>query len=195
MNKKSSCFNVLYMILVSLLVGTTLLTINPKGEGLEAIRSPLELQIEKLLDAEDFDLRGRDRSQFISYLISTANDYQFDPLLILAIMKVESSFNPDAISNRGAFGLLQIKLIAAREVQQMFDLMPIGSRQLLDPFVNLRIGVQYLSFLRQEVGGNWTRILAAYNSGPTRVKQLKNTPTGYSSKVLRTYREIVKNFS
>lgn len=191
--KLNKCIG-LPVVMGFLMVGATLLTLNPKVATFDFIRSPLERQIESYLEREEFDLRGVSRSNFVAYLVATANDYQFDPLLILAIMKVESSFNPDAISNRGAFGLLQIKLIAAREVERIFDVMPIGSRQLLDPFVNLRIGIQYLSFLRQQVGNSQARILAAYNSGPTFVKQSHTIPKGYASKVLRTYNEILQHF-
>lgn len=189
MNKKSNYFSVLYLIVVAVALGISLLKFTPPKE--ERI-SLIESQIETLLDKESFALKGERRSHFIVHLLATAKDHEFDPLLILAIMKVESSFKLHAVSHAGALGLLQLKPIAAKEVSNVFDLSPVSARQLMDPFINVKFGIHYLSFLRKSVGKNWIKILAAYNSGPTYIKRTGIIPTGYASKVLRTYREIVK---
>lgn len=190
MNKKSNVFSVLYLVIVGLVLGSMLLTFQPKKEIVQ--KSLLEHQIGAFLEKEAFALKGLSRSNFIAHLLMTAKDHEFDPLLILAIMKVESSFKLHAVSHAGALGLLQLKPIAAREVSNVFDLSPVSSRQLMDPFINVKFGIHYLSFLRKSVGKNWMRILAAYNAGPTFIKRTNVIPTGYASKVLRTYREIIK---
>lgn len=193
MSKKSSNISMLAMVLVGVLVGAMLLTFNRQFNPKEKMKAVgLEAKIESLLEKEAFFLRGETRSDFIAYLVSTAKAHQFDPLLILAIIKVESSFKPQAMSNRGALGLLQLKPIAAKEVSLFFDLARVTPHQLMDPFINIRFGIHYLSFLRGAVGKNWMRILAAYNAGPTYIRNAEVIPTGYASKVLKTYREIIK---
>lgn len=190
MNKKSNIFNVFYLLAMGFVLGSMLLTFGPRKEMIQ--RSLLEHQIEAFLDKEAFALKGAIRNNFIAHLLATAKDHEFDPLLILAIMKVESSFKLHAVSHAGALGLLQLKPIAAREVSNVFDLAPVSSRQLMDPFINIKFGIHYLSFLRKSFGKNWMTVLAAYNAGPTFIKKTNIIPTGYASKVLRTYREIIK---
>lgn len=152
----------------------------------------LEAQVTKILNEEsDLLMTPRLRAQFVSYLISTAKDHEFDPLLILAIMKAESSFRPDIISNRGAVGLLQIKLVAANEVSQI---KLTGSSSLKDPFVNVHVGVRYLSYLRNQLGHDKARMLAAYNMGPTKVKNTNTSSNKYAKKVLRIYSQFLTKY-
>ncbi|MBI5299697.1 MAG: lytic transglycosylase domain-containing protein [Deltaproteobacteria bacterium] len=196
MNRKSNKFSILYTLCLSLILGFSLLSLNGKVMTKEVPeKRALVIQIENYLEQEGFFLTGKMRSEFVSHLLSTAKDYEFDPWLILAIIKVESSFNPEAISNRGAMGLLQLKPIAAKEVAQVFEDAPIAPRQLLNPFVNVKIGVQYLSFLRDEIGKNPSRMLTAYNMGPTNVKRTGANSSGYSRKVLKIYKTLLSQFT
>jgi len=159
---------------------------------LKAPQTTLEAKVEKILNEEsDLLITPRLRAQFVSYLVSTAKDHEFDPLLILAIMKAESSFRPNIISNRGAVGLLQIKLVAANEVSRI-ELT--GSNSLKDPFINVHVGVSYLSYLRNTLGRDKGRMLSGYNVGPTKVKSAGIQSTPYSRKVLRIYAEFIKKF-
>ncbi|MBI2083591.1 MAG: lytic transglycosylase domain-containing protein [Deltaproteobacteria bacterium] len=121
-----------------------------------------------------------------------AEEYQIDPLLILAIMKVESSFRPNAASHRGAVGLMQIKTIAAREVAKELSLKPnITANALSQHELNIRIGVHYFASLLKRFGGNVWKALSAYNRGPTAVaKNFGNqhiTKGSYPGKVLKVY--------
>jgi soluble lytic murein transglycosylase-like protein len=84
-----------------------------------------------------------------------------DPALIMAVVHVESRFEPKAVSERGARGLMQIDRRTARH---------LGLRNPLDPMANLRAGIRYLSGLRKLFSGDDSLALAAYNAGPTRVR-------------------------
>lgn len=84
-----------------------------------------------------------------------------DPALIMAVVHVESRFEPKAVSERGARGLMQIDHRTARH---------LGLRNPLDPMANLRAGIRYLSRLRKLFSGDDVLALAAYNAGPTRVR-------------------------
>jgi soluble lytic murein transglycosylase-like protein len=90
-----------------------------------------------------------------------------DPNLVRAIIKVESNFNPGAVSKAGAMGLMQ--------------LMPKTARQLnvsdpFDPQQNVEAGVRHLRQLMDNFGGNLPLTLAAYNAGETAVARSNGIP-------------------
>lgn len=183
MNKKSNNFNSLSLIAFTILLGFSLLKFGPK-----VLRhDDLEAKVTNILERESLFLTDPLNKKLASYLVKTAKDYELDPLLVLAIMKTESSFKPHAVSRKGALGLLQIKPVAARAVH-------FEARQLLDPFVNVHIGIQYLSHLRHVLGRDQMRILTAYNMGPTRVRRLKNYSSHYARKVLSVYQKYLREY-
>lgn len=89
-----------------------------------------------------------------------------DPALLKAIAKVESSFNPKAISPKGALGLMQLLPTTAQLV---------GVRDPFDPLENLKGGASYLKQLIQEFG-DISLALAAYNAGPEKVRAYQGIP-------------------
>ena len=97
-----------------------------------------------------------------------SEQFNVDPLLIRAVMKQESSFQPFALSTSGAMGLMQ--------------LMP-GTAEGLgvsDPYnieENIRGGVQYLSYQLKAFDNDLKLALAAYNAGPNAVKVRGIRPT------------------
>ena len=101
-----------------------------------------------------------------------AGQYKFDPLFIMALVKVESSFRKSARSPRGAIGLMQLMPDTAREMAvrtRLGDNVPL--EQLEEPETNLRLGVHYLSLLREEFDADMVAILAAYNAGPANARE------------------------
>jgi len=94
-----------------------------------------------------------------------ARFHQIDPLLVAAVMRVESAFDPYAISSKGARGLMQIMPETAVWAAERIGLSDFKLEQLFDPEVNIAIGVWYLATLRQEFGGEMVIALAAYNGG------------------------------
>ncbi len=98
--------------------------------------------------------------------------YKIDPLFVMALVKVESSFVRSARSPRGAVGLMQLMPDTAFEMAHRAGLT-VALEDLDVPEVNIHLGVEYLSLLRQEFKDDTTALLAAYNAGPKNVRAWK----------------------
>jgi soluble lytic murein transglycosylase-like protein len=122
-------------------------------------------------------------------ILQTSNRHSLSPALVHAVIRAESAYNPNAVSSKGAMGLMQ--------------LMP-GTAALLkvsnpyDPEENISGGVRYLRYLLDRFGGNLELALAAYNAGESRVLRTNQIPRisetqQYVRKVLRFYLDSSKD--
>ena len=103
---------------------------------------------------------------------------------MLAVVSVESGFRPDAVSRKGAQGLMQLMPGTARE---------LGVKDAFDPAANLDGGTRYLNALLLQYKGDLKRALAAYNAGAGAVKRHGGVPPyretrDYVQKVLERYK-------
>jgi soluble lytic murein transglycosylase-like protein len=104
--------------------------------------------------------------------------------LVRAVIAVESAFDPRAVSDKGAAGLMQLMPQTARD-------MYVGD--VFDPEQNIHGGARYLRILANQYGGDMVRILAAYNAGPEAVRRagggVPNIPEtrAYVRKVIALY--------
>lgn len=96
---------------------------------------------------------------------SCAGDYGVSLPLILAVIKTESGFNPNAVSNKGAVGLMQIMPSTCNFVCQTYG---IDCEDLFIPKFNILIGTLYLKYLLEKFKSERLAILA-YNAGEGRV--------------------------
>ncbi|MGC3974021.1 MAG: lytic transglycosylase domain-containing protein [Nitrospira sp.] len=114
------------------------------------------------------DVTRRPVAEPIASLIATyAEQYALDPALLQAIIKVESNFNSDAVSSKGAIGLMQLMPLTA------------AAFHVLDPFDpkdNIRAGAALLRGLLDRFGGDLSLALAAYHLGEARVRQAIGVP-------------------
>ena len=110
-----------------------------------------------------------------------------EPELAFRLVRVESVFNPRAVSPAGALGLTQLMLGTAREYEP-----GVTRAQLLDPDVNLRIGLKYLRGLIRDYKGDLKLALLVYNRGPVAVQKSismgRNPANGYESLITKGYR-------
>ncbi|MGA9524736.1 MAG: lytic transglycosylase domain-containing protein [Myxococcaceae bacterium] len=96
----------------------------------------------------------------------------YDPLLILAIIDVESDFDEDALSNKGARGLMQIKPSTLYFLAQREGLRLSRAEVATDPALQVRLGIRYLRWLNDRFG-DLDMALMAYNAGPSRIRRAK----------------------
>jgi soluble lytic murein transglycosylase len=97
-----------------------------------------------------------------------AND--IDPLLIQAIMRQESLFDPEARSSAGARGLMQVMPATAQRVAGSPE-STVDPSELMQPDLNIQLGVRELSELLRRFHGDLLKAVAAYNGGATAVEK------------------------
>ena len=88
--------------------------------------------------------------------------------LVYAVIRAESKFDKDAVSGKGAKGLMQIVDATSEWVSEKIG---ISEPDLFDPATNIEIGTYYLSYLLDLYKGNKECAIAAYNAGPANVDQ------------------------
>lgn len=104
-----------------------------------------------------------------------SRQFQVDPYLVAAVMRVESKFNPRAESNRGALGLMQLMPETAQWAAQQLK-VDFEKEKLFNPQYNIMLGCWYLSNLHSEFKDDLPLVLASYNGGRGNVKQwIKNS--------------------
>jgi soluble lytic murein transglycosylase-like protein len=111
--------------------------------------------------------RSVSAAQIDRYINDAAARHHVDPNLVRALVKVESNFNPGAVSRKGAMGLMQLMPATAR----MYDL-----RNPFDAAQNLDAGVRHLKDLLDNFRGNVPLSLAAYNAGQGAVERNAGIP-------------------
>ncbi|OLZ10562.1 lytic transglycosylase domain-containing protein [Sulfobacillus thermosulfidooxidans] len=92
------------------------------------------------------------------------------PYLVAAVIRVESSYRPNAVSSKGAIGLMQLIPSTAKWASLKADNRRIQTAELFDPALNIHLGTWYLNQLLQSYAGNEVLGLAAYNAGSRNVR-------------------------
>jgi hypothetical protein len=98
---------------------------------------------------------------------AAAERHHVDPSLVRSVVKVESNFNPNAVSRKGAMGLMQLMPSTARSLNVVNP---------FDPEQNVDAGVRHLRKLLDSYGGNVRLSLAAYNAGSGAVARSAGVP-------------------
>lgn len=104
-------------------------------------------------------------------IIREAAVYHLDPLLVAAIIKAESNFQPNAQSVRGARGLMQIMPETGQWIAGQIGVDGFRVESLEQPVLNVKFGCWYLANLYNEFNGDKVLVLAAYNGGRGNVRQ------------------------
>jgi soluble lytic murein transglycosylase-like protein len=133
--------------------------------------------------AADSGRTAMDRADLHELVQAISREHGVDPKLVDALVRVESAYDPNAVSRRGAMGLMQLMPATAErlEVDDPFD-----------PEKNIRGGVKEFSRLIDQYSGNLQFALAAYNAGEGAVARYRGVPPfaetrNYVSKILTIY--------
>lgn len=104
-------------------------------------------------------------------VVEESKQQNIDENLIYAIIKTESKFKEDAISNKGAMGLMQIMPETGKWISQELDIDSYNKEQLLKAETNLKMGIWYYTYLINQFDDNSIAAIAAYNGGETNVNK------------------------
>jgi hypothetical protein len=126
-----------------------------QGPGGAAVRAPRMQSMQTIAD-----VYGKD-------ILMATLDTDVSPALVLAVMGIESAGRKDAVSHKGAVGLMQLIPATAER---------FGVTDSTDPAQNIKGGVAYLDWLMQEFDGDPLMVLAAYNAGEGAVKANQGVP-------------------
>lgn len=139
--------------------------------------------------------------------------YEVDPLLVAAIIRVESNYKPSRESKKGALGMMQVMPDTADWVMEKAKLPRISMERVNhEPEPNIQIGTWYLKTLLDRFDGNIFAAVAAYNAGPTvvarwidngvwdgRLETAKKIPYGetkhYVQRVVYYYNKYKEHYS
>lgn len=112
--------------------------------------------------------------------------YDLDPKLVFAVIKTESNFDTNAVSNKGAKGLMQVSETTGRWGSEDLKIDNYNDELLYDPGINISIGTWYLNLLLNQYKELDTA-LAAYNAGSGNVSSWLSDPN-YSEDGVKLYR-------
>ena len=146
---------------------------------------------------QSHSLSEQDALRTASVLVSESIAVGYDPLLVLALIYVESDYDHFATSPVGAEGLMQIMPETGEWMARQMGLER-NQGHTFDPVLNVRLGTRYLAQLQHQFGGNLESALTAYNRGPNAtfyiLHQYGHLPDDirdfYATKVLKRYHDL-----
>ena len=135
----------------------------------ESAKEAVVRQIIQFVKGKNLRLHDETLTRMANTVYDESQLYDLDYRLVLAVIKIESNFRHDAVSNRGARGLMQVKPSLAKFIAKGAGISYSGSSCLNDPENNIRLGVYHLSRLMEDFKDMATA-LHAYNAGPANVR-------------------------
>jgi len=140
-------------------------------------------------------LRPLDELKLAQVILVESAANKVDPIFVLALIKTESGFFNWSRSLRGALGLMQILPSTGKDLAAKLNLKWNGDSTLLDPYLNVKMGIHYLSDLKDRYNDT-DLTLTAYNEGPgntdSRIKLGEDVSREeFVSRVLDNYRDLL----
>ena len=147
-------------------VKPTVVAHGEKVKKKEAIR-----RITDYIRDENVELGDKELRIISEMVYKESMQYNIDYRLVLALIKIESNFRCDAVSRKGARGLLQVNPSLARYIAEDVGITWLGAETLDEPKKNIKIGVHFFSKLIEDFQ-NTNMALHAYHVGPTRLREI-----------------------
>jgi soluble lytic murein transglycosylase len=121
-----------------------------------------------------------------------ASENQIDPALLAAVIETESKFDPNAESQAGAVGLMQLTPSTAKGIAEATGGSRFHTSDLKDPEINIRYGAWYLRHLLDRYDQHERLALAAYNAGEDNVDRWQREHVGIQFDETRDYVDKVE---
>ena len=115
-------------------------------------------------------------AKFQPLVVRNARQNGLDPFLVQAVIAVESAYQPAAVSEKGAVGLMQVMPATGERYGVSGDAKRSVADKLKEPSINLRVGTRYLADLLDRFDDDLTLALAAYNAGEGVVDRYNGVP-------------------
>lgn len=103
-----------------------------------------------------------------------AAKYELEPEFVMAVIKTESGFDENAVSPKGASGLMQIMKPTADWAAEKIEIQDYSYNRITEPEINIEIGCWYLRRLMNEHNSDLTLVIASYNAGSGNVSKWMN---------------------
>lgn len=160
-------------ILILVLLCFTYVTVQPTSfaHRERVKKEEITNQIISFIGNENESLGDHELRTIAEIVYEESSKKKIDYRLVLAIMKIESNFKQDAVSRKGARGLLQVKPSLAKYIAQDVGVHWKDDTTLDEPEKNIKIGVHFFSKLVDDFEGI-NMALHAYHVGPTRLKEI-----------------------
>lgn len=147
--------------------------------------------IYSILHSHRMDLSEDAIWELAKTILEESKKFSLEPMLVVAVIKVESGFQHKVISRAGARGLMQILPSIGHGLAEQIKLENWrGQKSLDDPVTNVKLGIFYVAYLKERFK-NLKVALVAYNRGPTDVSSKlagnEVLPSGYARRVLSAY--------
>jgi hypothetical protein len=193
LKRSASLFPRLFLKIILVIVISTLSIHLPDFTVKTPNREQTIKEITGILERYSKDLDNVTRIELAEAIYEESVRYNQDPKFILALIAIESSFQNQSVSEKGAKGLMQLMPYVAESLAQELGIEWNGDPTLFNPSLNIRMGIHYLSQLILDFDD--LRIaMAAYNYGPTYVKSLierrQRIPVHYYLRVLTAYHTL-----
>jgi hypothetical protein len=191
--RKGSFFLRFFLRIILVIVISTLSIHLPDFTVKTPNREQTIKEITGILERYSKDLDNVTRIELAEAIYEESVRYNQDPKFILALIAIESSFQNQSVSEKGAKGLMQLMPYVAESLAQELGIEWNGDPTLFNPSLNIRMGIHYLSQLILDFDD--VRVaMAAYNYGPTYVKSLiergQRIPVHYYRRVLTAYHTL-----
>lgn len=161
----------LVMVVLGIILARAILYNAAENLKYQQLVSARQEEMRRIQAHKDEHLLARANSGYMKLIQKYATEYGVSPSFVSAIIKCESSFRPDAVSNVNARGLMQIMPNTGPWLANRLKIEGYQAEMLFDPDFNIRLGVSYLAYLSNTFSGNPVMTAAAYHAGDNNVKR------------------------